>query len=82
MVPATYTSLEEFDFDHVRGLKCEAIARLGILDLAAARGTWRSSTARHRQPTWPPASTRAPAARPRSPENPGLAVERQIVEVA
>ena len=30
-------SLEEFDFDHARGLKRETIAHLGTLDFAAAR---------------------------------------------
>src|SRR6476619_2569001 len=30
-------SLEEFDFDHARGLKREVIAHLGTLDFAAAR---------------------------------------------
>jgi DNA replication protein DnaC len=30
-------SLEEFDFDHARGLRREAIAHLGTLDFAAAR---------------------------------------------
>ena len=30
-------SLEEFDFDHARGLKREAIAHLGTLDFAAAK---------------------------------------------
>ena len=30
-------SLEEFDFDHARGLKREVIAHLGTLDFAAAK---------------------------------------------
>src|SRR5881394_2613548 len=30
-------SLEEFDFDHARGLKRDVIAHLGTLDFAAAR---------------------------------------------
>jgi DNA replication protein DnaC len=30
-------SLEEFDFDHARGLKRELIAHLGTLDFAAAK---------------------------------------------
>ncbi|MDQ1539271.1 MAG: hypothetical protein QOE58_3664, partial [Actinomycetota bacterium] len=30
-------SLEEFDFDHARGLKRDTIAHLGTLDFVAAR---------------------------------------------
>jgi DNA replication protein DnaC len=32
-------SLEEFDFDHARGLKRDLIAHLGTLDFVAARDT-------------------------------------------
>ena len=32
-------SLEEFDFDHARGLKRDQVAHLGTLDFVAARRT-------------------------------------------
>ena len=38
-------SLEEFDFDHARGLKRDIIAHLGTLDFVTARTTWSSSAA-------------------------------------
>jgi DNA replication protein DnaC len=34
---AARKSLEEFDFDHARGPKCEIIAHLGTLDFVTAR---------------------------------------------
>ena len=36
-------SLEEFDFDHARGLKRDQVAHLGTLDFVTARRTWTSS---------------------------------------
>jgi len=36
-------SLEEFDFDHARGLKRDLIAHLGTLTLSSPKTTWSSS---------------------------------------
>ena len=55
-------SLEEFDFDHARGLKREVIAHLGTLDFVTARDnvvSWdHPAPAR---PTWPSAWRSGPA---------------------
>jgi hypothetical protein len=55
-------SLEEFDFDHARGLKRETIAHLGTLDFAAAKENviFLGPPAPAR-PTWPSAWPSAPA---------------------
>ncbi len=55
-------SLEEFDFDHARGLKRDLIAHLGTLDFVTARENVVSSAhPAPARPTWPPASRSAPA---------------------
>jgi hypothetical protein len=55
-------SLEDFDFDHARGLKRETIAHLGTLDFVAAKDNviFLGPPAPER-PTWPPAWQSAPA---------------------
>jgi hypothetical protein len=55
-------SLEDFDYDHARGLKREVIAHLGTLDFVTARDniiSWgRRGPAKR---TWPPAWRSGPA---------------------
>jgi IstB-like ATP binding protein len=53
--------LEDFDYDHARGLKREAIAHLGTLDFVTARENVIFLGRAPARPTWPPAWPSAPA---------------------